>query len=340
MKITNSRAFQKHIEGALPNHFSQVYLIIAKDAYVRKTAADRLMAAILSNRSNGELACRQLQGDGLPLESILNELNSVSLFSKGSVVSIQEAEKLRKPCMEALEEYFLKPNPSVTLILVASELSANMRLYKKAEKAGIILDVAEEKPWEKEKSVAEWIGERFAAEKRSIPYQACHYMVKMMGTEFAFLDQEIEKIICYAGERQNIAIQDINAVCASTNVETVWQLGEAIFKRDATGALRISKALLADGVSFFMLIKQIRHQFETDYQVCGILAEGGAGQEITQRFPYMKGAVLDRHMQMAQNYGMERFRKGLLKIDETEVLAKNSNVDTDLLAEMLMIKLI
>jgi DNA polymerase-3 subunit delta len=339
MKISNLRAFEKHIEGAAPAHFSRLYTIICKDPYLRKTASTKLVDALLAQQQNRSLGLQLLDGDLLTKEALGNELGSMSFFCKDSVVLIENADKLRKPCTEFLEGYFAKPNPAITLVLSATQINGNTNLYKKSEKAGIILDIPEEKPWEKEKIVAEWIRERFASAKKNASHPTAQYMVKLLGTELSLLHQEIEKIICYVGERQEITIPDISITCASVNVETAWQLGESIFKGDVSAALRISKALLNDGVPFFSLLKQIRHQFETDFQVCGILSNGGSGAEIAQRFPYMKGMVLDRHIQMAQNYGLKKFRNGLIKIDETEVQAKNSSLDTDLMMEMLLIKL-
>src|SRR5262249_40672120 len=132
--------------------------------------------------------------------------------------------------------------------------------------------------------------------------------------------------------------RDVAAVCSSINLDNAWQLGEAIFRRDVPTALRISKGLLADGTAFIALLRQIRTQFQTEFQVCSILSRGGSHAEIAQEFPYMKGQILDRHMHQAQSYGMQRFKSALLAIDEAELSAKN-NGDPDFLAERLIIKL-
>lgn len=340
MKFTNMRAFEKHIEEAAPNHFSSLYIIIAEDIYQRKMACDALTKALLGNTLNRELALKTLEGEGLSPETLMSELNATSFFVTKSIVLVQNADKLKKSCTTSLEAYFFKNNPLITLVLAAEDINIQTNFYKKGEKAGIILDIAEEKPWEKEKHAVEWIAKKCAKEKKNIATEVCQYIVKTLGPELSSLDQEVEKLFCYVGERQQITIQDVSCICSSNNVETIWQLGEAIFKKQAAIALRISKGLLAvEGSSFFSLIKQIRFQFETDYQVCEILKRCGSSLEVSQQFPYMKGVVLDRHVHMAQHYGMDRFKKGLIKIDEAVVQAKNSSIDLDLLLEMLIIKL-
>ncbi|MBS4168292.1 hypothetical protein [Parachlamydia sp. AcF125] len=68
-------------------------------------------------------------------------------------------------------------------------------------------------------------------------------------------------------------------------------------------------------------------------------ASGGNLADIAAQFPYMKGAILKKNLQMARAYGLERFKKGMMLIDETELLAKNSGADSACLAERLLIKL-
>jgi DNA polymerase-3 subunit delta len=94
-----------------------------------------------------------------------------------------------------------------------------------------------------------------------------------------------------------------------------------------------------EGQPFLPLLRQIRNQFLTEYQVCALLEQGQTSAEIFQEFPYMKGQILEKHIQNARDYGMGAFRKGLLAIDAAEIQAKNSGVDEQLLAELLIVKL-
>ena len=99
------------------------------------------------------------------------------------------------------------------------------------------------------------------------------------------------------------------------------------------------KGLLTDGTALIGLLRQLRAQFQTSCTLSSILAAGGTGADITQQYPYMKGQILDRQIRLSQNYGIQRLKKGLLALDETELDAKNSSKEPELLAERLIIKL-
>jgi len=339
VKYSNLRAFEKHLESASPSHFSELYLILIKDAFERKSAADRLIKSLLEGSRNPELALRVFDGERLSVEDVCEELNSFSFFAEKRIVAIHGIDKLPKTALAKLEESFSQLNRSICLVLSGASMAANTRFYKKAEQAGVLLEIAEEKPWEKEKSAVEWVLTKVNALGKKIHPAIAQALIKQVGTDYALLHQEIEKINCYIGERNEIALQDINAVSVHVNSENAWQLGEAIFQRDVQAGLRISKALLSEGQSFLTLLRQVRTQLQTDFQVCAVLSQGGGAEQVTQLFPYMKGFILERHMRMAQSYGLERFKKGLQKVDEIELLAKSSGADPELLAEMLIVKL-
>lgn len=339
VKYANVRAFEKHLEGAAPQHFSDIYMILSKDSYDRKTALDQLIRTMRIGEQNPQFSLRYFDGESHSVDEIMQEMETISFFVKKRLVVVQNIDKLDKKSTERLEAYFTSPNPSVCLVLVGTAINRATTFYKKTEKAGVILDVADEKPWEKEKSLAEWLKKEAEVRGKTIDLPCCQIILKQMGTDQGLLFQELEKLCCYIGERPAITAKDVAAICSQVNSENAWQLSESIFKRDAASAVRISKALIADGVALIALLRQIRSQFQTEYQVCSILANGGSGYDVAQTFPYMKGPILERHLQMSRAFGMEKFKQGILKIDETELAAKNSSIDPDFLLEVLMIKL-
>lgn len=339
MKYANLRAFEKHLESATPNHFADIYMILAREAYERKAALDALIKSVLKQETAPDLCFHLFDAEKHPMAEPLAELETMAFFAKKRLIAIQNVDKYDKNSISKLESYFSTPNRSVCLALIAPTVNRATNLFKKAEKAGIILDIPEEKPWEREKSLAEWLRTIASTLGKQINPPICQLLVKQLGTDQTLLHQEILKLVCYVGDRPQITDRDVAAICGSVNSESAWQLGEAIFRRDPTTALRISKALLIDGTAVIALLRQIRTQFQTDFQVCSILSRGGSAADITQEFPYMKGQILERHMQQARSYGMANFKKGLLRIDEAELQAKNSSQDPDFLVEMLIIKL-
>lgn len=333
MKLTSTKAFEKHISDAAPDHFVPVYLILSKDLSGQKAQIKQLMNSL------GIKSITTFDGNQKPHDSIIDELRAFSLFAERRIVVIYHADKLGKMHQSQLTDYFKNPNPSIYLILSAASINRSTKFYKNAEKVGVILDLSEKKPWETEKSLVEHVIAQLSRERKKIDHAVAQLLVKQVGADATLLHHELEKILAYVGNRQEITRQDITTIGCGINHESIWQLGDAIFTRDSTTALRISKALVGDGAALLSLIRQIRAQFQTRYQVCSIITGGGTSAQVTQKFPYMRGNILQRTIETARNYGMHRFKKGMLEIDKTELTFKNSVIHPDLLLEMLMVKL-
>lgn len=337
MKYTTLRALEKHLESAALSQFADFYMVLAKDEGERKMATDSLLKYLVKGKTG--FALKSFQGDLKCDDELLRELDTFSFLASKQVLMVYNADSLKKPTQQKLEDYFAHPNASVCLVLSAASISANSNFYKKAEKFGIILDVVEEKAWEKEKSLADWLMQTVQSQGKSMTQQSVQKMLKQVGLDQPTLSQELEKLICYVGDRKDISPADVEAICTTFTHDNTWQLGEALFKRDAAAALRISRGLVAEGTPFLALVRQIRSQFQTEYQVCCLLSQGGGAQEVAKAFPYMRGMILDRHMQMAASYGLTRFRQAMLHIDSHELLAKNGVDDHDLLLDILINKL-
>ncbi len=339
MRYDNLRAFEKHLEGAKLLHFSPLYFIVGKDPYESQQAVNLLLSFLLPSQQVRELALTIFEGPHVEEKELETALYSYSFFVKSRVIWIQQAEKLKKSVQENLEKYFIRPSPSFYLLLSASGWQKNTSFYKTAEKEGIILEFAEIKPWEKEKRLAEWVNRQVADARKLISFQVCQSFVKDIGNDQILLAQELEKLLCYCIDKKEITLQDVEAICSRQQVDSIWQLGEALFRRDAAMALQIAYALLMEGQVLLPLLRQIRSQFQTEYQICLLLALGKQAQDIAQEFPYMKGNILERHLKQAQQYGLDAFKRGLLALDATEMRAKNSSVDEKILIELLIMQL-
>lgn len=340
MKYSNLQAFEKHLEASAPKHFAPIYVILSKDRFTRKKTADHLSHCLLAKETHPELCLKIFNEDQINPIAILDELETMGLFAPRKVISIDIGEKTAHTVLKPIQDYFSRPSPSLFLIISAAAINHSTTFYKQAEKTGVILELPEEKEWEKEKSAIAWVASTVSSKGKTIEHVACQHLVKQVGTDTSMLHQELEKLLCYIGDRTQITLQDVGAICTSVNVENAWQLGDALFKRDVSTALRISKGLLNDGIPFLSLLRQVRHQIQTDYTVCSILANGGGTTDVMEKFPYMKGYILDRHVNAAKSYGMARFKKAMINIDSIETMAKNSITDYDLLAELLIVKLV
>ncbi|MCH9627167.1 MAG: hypothetical protein S4CHLAM2_08020 [Chlamydiales bacterium] len=299
-------------------------LIIAKDPQERQRAL------------NGALKQEErapLLFDAEHFNAFFQELETLPFLSGSKVVVMQLIDQLDKRQTEQLIAYLDKPNPWIVLYLTAVALPANSKLVKRADQ---VMRVKEEKVWEKEKRLASWAVEEAAASGVVMTLPCAQAFVKAVDAQF--LQSELEKLICFVGNTRSITLEAIQVISSPIHHETLWQLGDAVFSTDAGASLQIGRILLEDGMALFPLLAHLRTQFHTTQKILSALQMGGK-PAVTEAFPYLKGGLLDKKVALAQKYGISRLKQGLVFIYETELKAKNSAIDSELLLEMLLVKL-
>jgi DNA polymerase-3 subunit delta len=338
MKLDNLRAFEKHLEASQPLQFADVYLLLAKEDFDRAAAVKATVGALVGKESP-DFVLRTFDGEEVTVNALLDELNTLPLFTAHRVVLVKQIDKAKKSVTKAIEEYLENPNRTVKLVASAEAVAANTTFYKKCEKVGIVLSIAARKPWEKETDLSQWVLGQVSKAGKQIDLAVAKQLVKQTGYDQGLLQMELEKLLCYTCDQTTITAKAVAAICTQIDTDTIWLFVEAIFRRQAANALAIGAHLLDAGGSVIAILAQLRSQMHVDYQVCSILNNGGTAHEVGQEFRQFVGKILNLHVDMARAYGMQRFKQGLLAVDEAERTAKSSVMEPSLLLERLIIKL-
>ena len=328
VKYDSNKAFHKHLLNAAPLHFSSVYLLLSQEDFVFKEGLKHLVSVF----DQADLVTLQGSVPGLFIE-----LSSMTLFQKRKLIVVDEAESISKKEQERVIEWIKKPQRDCILALVSAGLRRNSVLYKAVEKYGVVLDVPEAKPWQKEKEAVAFVLEQAHLLKKKIEERAALLLVEFIGSDKRALCNELEKLALYVDQRV-IESADVIVLCQLVPKENVFKLAEALFFRDGKRAVSLLLSLQKEGIQPMNILRLIRQQFEVDLQVA-LLCKQSREEEISTLYPYIKGFILQQHKKQAENYGIASFKKGLVAIDEMEICLKNITVEPNILMAALIGKL-
>lgn len=236
--------------------------------------------------------------------SLLELLETKSLFGTALLV-FDGVDKLKKGELEALTKYLERPSPFAYLILGSGKSSE--ALYHAGKKEMVLLDLSLEKPWEREKRLLGWLVAESRKNQKNLTPEAANYLLQSVGPDRAFLEQELNKLFCYAGERAEIGLKDIRAIGSSDRTETVWQVAEALVWR----GVRVPEEFAAE----FGLISGVRTQLQAGAE----LSVGGS----SLAKPYM----VEKYGPLAKEKGFAYYRRALLALFELELHLKNQTLD-------------
>lgn len=316
MKFKDFILFKKQFESVKP----ALSLIISSEA---KHLAKKLLPPHFIS----------FESDNFSPHRFMEEVESTSLFEPKRFIHV-EIGSLNAQCTETILHYLKSPNPKTTLILSSETLSSSSKIFKEIEKRGQILNLSEEKPWDKEKDlITRTIG--FAKQGGVVLETAeAKKLVNHLNKDPIALESELRKIICFIGQRKKITAEDLNLIFFEKQTQTLWQLGDSLFTQPFPIVFEQLKSLLEEGISIFPLLAHFKNQLRQ--AICALNLYQAQGMDpVLKLFPYFK----EQKMQVYKNHGLEKLKQGFLEVCYCEVKAKNSVADGSLLLELLIEKL-
>jgi DNA polymerase-3 subunit delta len=317
MKFTQIKPFEKHLDSSGPSHFSPIYALLIKDERERLWMLDRCKQKLLESGMQLHMLPREQTE-----KHLFEELASLPLFREKKLVCCP-LDDLSKQKHEAMIPLLASASRDTRYVFFGESLPKSSPLLKAFEVEGVILELIEEKPWEKEKAMTEWLLYEAEKGKKRISYQAVNALVKGSKRSFAYLSGEWEKLCLYAGNRESIEDSDLEAISTLEQEENTWGLGDALLQRDGKKALEIAFFQLDQGAAVIQILRQMRHQMQTTLKTALHQQEGSMADWIAQN-PYLKGSILDKQLKGATSYGISRLCAALQLIDQYEFKAKDS----------------
>jgi DNA polymerase-3 subunit delta len=267
------------------------------------------------------------------LDNLYEALGAFSFLDDDKLLVIISAEKMKKKDIEFVSTS-AKP-----LLFLSSSLRSTSSLYKLLEPQKAILDLSLESRVQREHRLNDEIIKWVCFYNKKISLATSSYLLSISNDDPDLLHQEILKLVCFIGDREEITLKDVATLITNSKEETLFRLSDALFSKQPDQALKIARKLLHENASLFPLLRGLRTQLQVEMQVASIMASNKAPiPEIQTLFPYMKGKILEIHMHTAQKFGLKALKSALLAVDEIDFLAKNGVEDEELLIDLLIAK--
>lgn len=319
MKFTNLRAFDKHLLDAAPAHFAPIYMLYDKDSYTLRALTRAIQKALsLSHDSD-----RVFYGSDIEEKNLFMHLQTKSLFVDKTSIVIHQMHLMKKNLLSVIENYIKQPYPDIILIFSAAKKGFNTALEKLIEKNGIIVDLLEEKPWDREDRLTHWMQQKLSKRGIRISFALAKKCVVLCASDQGRIAEEIEKLTCYLGLRKEVIESDITRLTNKAVDENIWHLGQHILRKEIQKALAMHSDLIAANTPSPVLVHTLRLQF----------------QELLQLFSQEAKPNIEKKIALAKSYGYENLTKALLLLADYDLRNKSESSNTALLSELLIIRL-
>jgi DNA polymerase III subunit delta len=245
---------------------SQVHVVLGTDdARVKETAMQIVQR--LTPPDAGEFANEILEGNadnaehaGQICSNVIQALQTMPFFGGAKIVWLRAANFLgdtqtgkAQAAVQGFENILdvveAGLGPEVKFVLSANVIDKRRTAYKRLSKLANI-EVFDKPDTSKagwEQAVMGQASAKARALGLTFESGALELLVQMAGDDTRQLENEIEKIDLYLGDRRRCGLQTVRALVSMSRAGVVWEIGNAIGTRDLERALELLGVLMYQG---------------------------------------------------------------------------------------------
>jgi len=225
-----------------------------------------------------DLNYQEFQAEKAELSEILSAAETLPFISEKRLIVVKESEKLKFKDSAALMSYLKNPSATTCLVFVAGKVDKRSALYKGIKDYGKIDEYSRFSRSE----YLSWINRKFFEQGKKASYKVANLILNSAGQDLNKLEQEIEKVSLYLGEQKEVREEDVNLLIEKTAEDRVFDLVDALGRREKAKALEIANRLLKAGESPVFLLNMIIRQFRLLLRTKALLKRSVRGAEMAK----------------------------------------------------------
>lgn len=323
--------------------FEKVYLLYGREDYAIKQYEKKIISACVSPEFE-LMNINRFEGDKCNMEDIALALQTPAFMSDKRVTVIENSGffKLAKTEETVIRLTELLKNMTDENIVIfvepdtekkgvySSNVDKKRVLYKLVNTLGYVSEINRFS----EKELMDIVLKKT---KNNISNSDCAYFVQVVGNELAVVQGETDKLLNYCNGR-TITKADIDAVCTKSADFTVFELVDAICKKETGKALEIYNRLLFTKQStVFGILALTASKIRYLLRCRDLAARGRSLSEIAERVK-QREYFLARDLETAKRYGIDKLRRALEALKECDTDIKTGKMEPELCFELFIIK--
>lgn len=309
------------------NSLKNVYLFFGPEEYLKKYYVNLIFRQVVDEETK-DLNYITLEGK-TETTDIIEYCNTLPVFSERKLVVLKNSGlfKAKKgetgSIKDKLSEFIGNIPDYTTLIFIDTEIDKRLKLVKAIKDTGLIVEFEFQKPAD----LVKWVVKVFKSYNKNIDPMSASYIVENSEYSMTELLNEIEKIVSFTGDKTNITISDVEAVCTKTVKSRIFDLTDAISEGNVSKALSMlnDMAELREPMQkvLFMIIRQIRMLYRIK-----LLKQQGLREDAVAKQLGLTPFIASKVMSISRNLSADTLENAMyysLELDESIKTGKISD---------------
>ncbi|MCR5747735.1 MAG: DNA polymerase III subunit delta [Lachnospiraceae bacterium] len=308
-----------------------VYLIYGDEAYLRENYKNTLINALVTPGDN--LNFNSFRGSNTDPKEITALAVTMPFMAEKRVILVQDSGFFKK-ATEEMEEYIDNPSSDTVLVFVESGIDKRNKAYSIAKKHDYLVEAQRFDP----EKLPQWITVNFKRKGKKIPGSAIKLLIERAGTDLSLLDQEVEKLASFAGDREIITDEDVLTMVHRSPSASVFTMIDAIVDNKLDTAVGLYYDMLSgDEKALGILALIVRH-----FRILLIVKEMNdkkAAQADIGKAAGVYPSMVWKYNKQAKVYSRAKMKNILKDCLQTERDIKQGVMGENLAVEILLIKI-
>ena len=317
-------------EDLKTGNFKQIYLLYGEEGYLKKQYKERFVKAMVAEGDTMNYA--YYEGRNTDVKQVIDLAETMPFFAERRLIVFENTGFFKNAGAELAD--YIKEMPETTyFIFVENEVDKRSKLYKAVKAKGHIVELSAQD----ESTLKRWIQGIIRGEKKQMADSVILYFLGKVGTDMENIRKELEKLVCYALDRETITKEDVDAVCVTQISNHIFDMVNAVADKDQRRALDLYYDLLALKEPPMRILFLMIRQYRILFQVKALLQQGYGKKEIASKaglYPFAAG----KYMEQAKRFRIQELRAVMEDGADIEQRVKTGLLTDNLAVELFIVK--
>ncbi len=307
-----------------------MYLLYGTEGYLKKQYKDKLKNALAAPEDNMNFTA--FSGKNINPKELIDLAETLPFFAERRVLLVEDSGFFKNSC-EDLAEYLPQIAPAACFLFVEEEVDKRSKMYKAVKKLGSVVEFSAQS----EELLTRWIVFRLKKEGKNITGSVLQLFLSKTGTDMGNIDRELEKLVCYALDRDVITAEDVEAVVTEQTTNKIFEMVNAIAEHNQRKALDLYYDLLTLKEPPMRIMFLISRQFQILFNIRDMSARGLDNATMAKVAGVPPFAV-KRNVSQAKGFTMQQLKQALRDGAEFEEAVKTGQMNDQMAVELFIMK--
>jgi DNA polymerase III subunit delta len=289
-----------------------VYYFFGDDYYLLQNAVEVIQKAAAPFISS-DFDKETFYGDKNNLIEVLDFAAAFPFGSEKKLIIFKQFEKVKDK--KPLNNYVSFPTDFTIIVLIhnGSVSNINSEPYKTLAKHNFIYEAKELKG----KNLEKWLVKHIEEKGKTISQENAQMLIDISGENRSMLEGQLEKIITFMNEEKEISFEHIQSLSTKLKQFSIFDLQNAIGKKEKDKAITIAFNLLDNGVEPVFFVTMLTRYFTGVSRVSELTKENIPSQQAAR--------IVGTHPYFYKDY--QQARRLYSDVDLTKVFRALLNAD-------------